>query len=93
MGWEGPEPEARTLWAYIDPTFVREQIKKYHRRRVKRSRGMVKGQMHDGPYNALYLAIIIALAQNNKAWRQYRAAEDQVQKVRQNLQNARSSHG
>ena len=83
LGSDGPDTNSRTLWAYIDTSFVEEQRETYQRALAHRSRGLVKPHGNDGPFRPLYVAIFLAIAQHEKMVRQlYKGGgADQMQRV------------
>lgn len=67
LGSDGQDTNSRTIWAYIDPSFVEEQRETYQRARAHRSRGLVKPHGIGGPFRPLYIAIFPAIAQHGKS--------------------------
>jgi len=83
LGSDGQDANSRTMWAYIDPSFVEEQREIYQRALARRSRGLVKPHGNDGPFRPLYVAIFLAIAQHGKRVGQfYRGGgDDQMQRI------------
>jgi hypothetical protein len=83
LGSDGQGANSRTMWAYIDPSFVEEQREIYQRALAHRSRGLVKPHGNDGPFRPLYVAIFLAIAQHRKRVGQfYRGrGDDKIHRV------------
>ncbi|KAH6667205.1 hypothetical protein B0J14DRAFT_185028 [Halenospora varia] len=82
-GSDRQSANSRIIWAYIDPSFVKEQREVYQRALTHRSRGLVKPHENDSPFRLLYIAIFLAIAQHKKRVGQfYRGGgDDQMQRI------------